>query len=128
MPAIVRIIDAETRARAQHWARIAEPGVTVTFRQPTRSNDQNSKMWAMIADIRAQKEKHGKDMKSDIWKAVFMRACEHEVAFATGLDGEPFPIGFRSSQLNVTQMADLITFIMQWGDEVGITWSNEAKA
>ena len=80
MPAIVRIINAETRARAQHWARIAEPGVTITFRQPTRSNDQNAKMWAMIADIRAQKDKHGKDMKADIWKAVFMRACEHEVA------------------------------------------------
>ena len=128
MPAIVRIIDEATRARAQHWARIAEHGVTVTFRKPTRSNDQNAKLWAMINDIRQQKDKHGKDMAADVWKAVFMRACEHEVAFATGLDGEPFPIGFRSSQLSVSQMADLITFIIQWGDEVGIEWSREAKA
>lgn len=128
MPAIVRITDEATRARAQHWARIAEPGVTVTFRKPTRSSDQNAKLWAMINDIRQQKEKHGKDMSADVWKAVFMRACEHEVAFATGLDGEPFPIGFRSSQLSVSQMADLITFIIQWGDEVGIEWSKEAKA
>lgn len=128
MVAVVRIINAETRARAQHWARIAEPGVTVTFRKPTRSNDQNAKMWAMIGDIRKQKDKHGLDMAADIWKAAFMRACKHEVAFATGLDGEPFPVGFRSSKLTVAQMADLITFIQQWGDEVGIQWSKEALA
>lgn len=128
MSAIVRITDEASRARAKHWINRAEPGVTVTFRKPTRSNDQNAKLWAMINDIRQQKEKHGKDMAADVWKAVFMRACEHEVAFATGLDGEPFPIGFRSSQLSVSQMADLITFIIQWGDEVGIEWSKEAKA
>lgn len=128
MAAVVRLINASTRARAKHWLNIAGDGVTVTFRKPTRSSDQNSKMWAMINDIRQQKDKHGKTMEPDIWKAAFMRACKHEVAFATGLDGEPFPVGFRSSQLNVSQMADLITFIQQWGDEVGIQWSDEAKA
>ncbi|NKX40988.1 hypothetical protein HGG71_05825 [Rhodobacteraceae bacterium R_SAG2] len=128
MAAVVRLINAETRARAKHWLNIAEAGVIVSFRKPTRSTDQNAKMWAMINDIRQQKDKHGKEMQADVWKAAFMRACGHEVAFATGLDGEPFPLGFRSSQLSVSQMADLITFIQQWGDEVGIIWSDEAKA
>ena len=127
MAAIVRLIDTKARARAKHWVEIAASGVTVTFREPTRTTDQNAKLWAMINDIRQQKDKHGKDMRPDIWKAVFMRACEHEVTYATGLDGDPFPVGFRSSHLSVSEMADLITFIIQWGGEVGIVWSNEAK-
>ncbi|MGB1216143.1 MAG: recombination protein NinB [Pikeienuella sp.] len=128
MAAVVSLIDAETRARAKHWLSIAEPGVIVAFRKPTRTNAQNAKMWAMIADIRKQSEKHGRQHTADTWKAMFMRACEHEVQFAIGLDGEPFPVGFKSSHLSVGQMADLITFIQQWGDEVGIVWSKEALA
>lgn len=126
MSAVIRLVNAETRERAKHWLAIASDGVTVTFRQPTRSGDQNAKMWAMIGDIRKQRDKHGRDMSGDHWKAAFMRACGHAVAFATGLDGEPFPVGFRSSNLSVSEMADLITFILQWGDEVGIEWSDEA--
>ncbi len=128
MAAVVRLINAHSRARAKHWLEIAEDGVIVSFRKPSRTTDQNAKMWAMINDIRNQKEKHGREMPADYWKAAMMRACGHAVAFATGLDGEPFPVGFRSSQLSVSHMADLITFIQQWGDEVGIEWSDEAKA
>jgi hypothetical protein len=128
MPAIVRLINPETRARAKHWVNIAGDGVSVVFRKPTRTNMQNDKMWAMIGDIIKQPEKHGRSMTPDIWKAAFMKACGHEVKFAMGLDDEPFPVGFRSSHMSVGQMADLITFIQQWGDEVGIEWSEEAKA
>lgn len=128
MPAMVRLISPETRARAQHWLNIAENGVTLVFRKPSRSSDQNAKMWAMIGDIVDQHEKHGRQMTKDVWKAAFMRACEHELIYAMGLDDQPFPVGFKSSQLSVSQMADLITFIQQWGDEVGIVWSDEARA
>jgi len=30
--------------------------------------------------------------------------------------------------MTVSEMADLITFIQQWGDENGVTWSDERAA
>jgi len=61
----------------------------------------------------------------DTWKALFMHACSHAVQFENGLNGQPFPIGFRSSRLSKSEMADLITFMLAWGDEQGVQWSNE---
>jgi len=128
MAAVVRLINASTRARAKHWLNIAGDGVTVTFRKPTRSNDQNAKMWACLHDISTQKELNGKKRDKDVWKAVMMRELGHEVRFETDLHGEVFPMGYSTSKLTVPQMIDLITVIIKWGDEVGIQWSDEAKA
>jgi hypothetical protein len=36
-------------------------------------------------------------------------------------------LGYRSSKLRKSEMADLITFIEVWGAENGVRWSNEAK-
>jgi hypothetical protein len=128
MPAVVRLIDAETRARGKHWITIAEPGVIVTFRKPTRSNEQNAKMWAMLTDISQQKELNGKRRDKDVWKAVMLRELGHEVSFETDLQGEVFPMGYRTSHLSVPQMADLITVMLKWGDDTGVVWSKESKA
>ncbi|MGC1494659.1 MAG: recombination protein NinB [Sulfitobacter sp.] len=127
MAAVVRLINSETRARAKHWLNIAEPGVIVTFRKPTRTNEQNAKMWACLNDISTQKELHGKKRDKDVWKAVMMRELGHEVSFETDLQGDVFPMGYSTSKLTVGQMGDLITVIVKWGDEVGVVWSEEAK-
>jgi hypothetical protein len=57
-----------------------------------------------------------------------MAACGHEVAVEMGLDNRPFPVGFRSSKLSKSQMADLITFVAEYGDRHGVNWSDEARA
>jgi hypothetical protein len=57
-----------------------------------------------------------------------MQACGHAVHFEAGLSGEPFPVGFRSSRLTKRQMCELIDFIQAWGDEQGVTWSDETRA
>jgi hypothetical protein len=80
-------------------------------------------MWAMLSDISRAKPE-GRRMTPDLWKAVFMQACGHEVQFLQGLDGQPFPAGFRSSRLSVAQMAELISFIQAKGDEWGVRWSD----
>ena len=48
-----------------------------------------------------------------------MHACGFEVAFQMGLNGEPFPTGWRTSRLSKRQMAELITFIAAYGDQHG---------
>ena len=96
----------------------------VTVRPPKRSLDQNARMWAMLADIAKQCELDGRKFIREDWKCIFMRACGWDVMFLPGLsDGRPFPAGFKSSKMTVRQMADLITFIIAYGDERGVEWS-----
>ena len=49
-----------------------------------------------------------------------MSACGHAVQFEMGLDGKPFPVGFRSSRLTKKQFSDLIEFIYSWCAEKGL--------
>jgi hypothetical protein len=118
----IRLLGPSQRAYAKAQIDSAEDGWIVTLREPTRSLDQNARLWAMLGDV-ARAEPMGRKHTPDDWKAVFMRECGWEVAFLPSLSGDFFPIGFRSSQLTVRQMADLITWIMAWGDEQGIRWS-----
>ena len=98
-----------------------------TIKPQKRTDDQNAKLWAMLGDVSRAKPQ-GRKHIPEVWKCLFMAACGHQVAFETGLDDRPFPIGFQSSRLSKNEMADLITFILQWGDEQGVIWSNEAAA
>jgi hypothetical protein len=88
-----------------------------------RSVSQNDKMWAMISDISRHKPE-GRIHVPEVWKAIFMAACGHEVQFEHGLDGRPFPIGFRSSHLTKSQMSDLIECIISYGQQHGVIWSD----
>ena len=115
--------NASQRSTAVLWSRNAPHNTVVTFKKPGRSIPQNDKMWAMLTDISRKTEHNGQRYSPDQWKQLFMHACGHEVHFMAGLNGEPFPAGFRSSKLNKEQMADLITFMQQWGDERGVKWS-----
>ena len=122
----IRLVGDMQRAIAKRLIDAAPLGAVVNVREASRSLDQNAKFYAMLSDVSRAKP-DGRCMTPDRWKAVFMQACSHEVAFETGLDGKPFPVGFRSSRLTVAQMADLITFIQQWGDENGVRWSEPAE-
>lgn len=96
----------------------------VTVKEATRNLDQNARLWAMLSDISRAKPE-GRTMTAELWKCVFMAACGHEVQFLNGLDGLPFPAGFRSSRLSVRQMADLISFVAAYGDQHGVRWSEQ---
>ena len=94
----------------------------VKISEPKRAVSQNARMWAMLSDVSRAKP-DGRTHTPEVWKALFMHALGYETRFEMGLSGEPFPIGFRSSRLTVRQMADLITFIAEYGDRHGIRWS-----
>lgn len=118
----VRLVGPKQRAFAKQMVDQAPDGWIVTLKGPTRTLDQNARLWAMLHDV-ARAEPMGRKHTPEEWKCVFMQACGWEMAFLPGLSGGFFPVGFRSSHLTVRQMADLITFVMAWGDEQGLVWS-----
>lgn len=118
----VILIGPNQRDFAHNLINKAPHGAILNIREANRTPDQNAKMWAMLSDIsRAMPD--GRRHTSDMWKALMMKACGHEVQFLNGIDGEPFPVGFRSSNLSKPQMAELITFIQMYGDQRRVKWT-----
>lgn len=117
----IRLTTPHSRNRAAYLCQQAPHGHIATIAAPTRSCDQNAKLWAMLTDVSMSKPQ-GRRMTPEQWKCVFMQACGWEVQFLEGLDGQPFPAGFRSSRMTVKQMSDLIEFIQSYGDQHGVRW------
>ena len=116
------------RALAKSLIDRAGPDYIVNVKAPTRNNDQNAKMWAMLSDISRAKP-NGRNWTPDTWKCAFMQVLGHQVQFCEGLDDSgPFPMGFKSSSLTVRQMADLITVMQEYGDRHGVNWSEVMPA
>lgn len=123
--ATVHLVGPTQRAYAASLLRDAPDGWAVTIQPPTRTTEQNAKMWAMLADI-ARAKPEGRSWSPEIWKAAFMSALGHEIIWQPGIEGAPpFPAGFRTSRLSKAGMADLITFIAAYGDRHGVQWSED---
>lgn len=114
------------RERFKRLVDKAPAGFVGTIREPKRTLEQNDKMWAMLTDISVAMP-GGRRHTPDDWKAIFMNACGWECQFVEGLDGRPFPKGFKSSHLTKSQMSDLINYMQSWGDENGVRWSDPAQ-
>lgn len=91
----------------------------VQISEPKRTLSQNSLMWQLLTEISKAKP-HGREATPDSWKILFLHACGHACQFEIGLNGSPFPVGFRSSQLSKEQMSDLIEYIRAYAAEAGL--------
>lgn len=115
----IRLAGDPQRHRAKELIDAAPDRAIVNIRPETRSNEQNALLWSLLSAVSRAKP-DGRTHTPDVWKALFMSACGHAVQFEVGLDGAPFPLGFRSSRLTKEQMTDLIEFILQYCAEKGI--------
>lgn len=101
----------------------APEGSVCKISAPRRTNDQNALFWSLLSEVSRAKP-GGRMHTPEVWKELFMHACGHAVQFEMGLNGQPFPVGFRSSRLSKAQMTDLIEFIFAFGAENGIVFSD----
>jgi hypothetical protein len=116
-----------SRQRMKRIIDQAPSGYVATVAEPKRTLDQNDFMWSLLTDISLAMPL-GRRHTPDDWKAIAMNACSWECAFLEGLDGRPFPIGFRSSKLSKSQMSALIEWLLAFGAEHGVKWSHERAA
>lgn len=114
---------ARQREFAKRLIDLAPSGAVCCVKEAGRSTEQNAKMWAMLSDVSRAKPE-GRVWTTDVWKSAFMHFLGHEIIWQPGLGNcQPFPTGFRTSRLNKSQMADLITCIQEYGDRHGVHWS-----
>lgn len=122
MKGSIKLVSDYHRQRAIDMVRSAPDGYHVSVKEPTRNLDQNARLWAMLSDV-SKHEPEGRKLTPDDWKVLFMHGCGWECQFLDGLDGRPFPVGFRSSRLTKKQFANLIEFIYEYGNRHGVRWS-----
>lgn len=115
--ATLHIITERDRAQAALWLSKAPLGTFIRFKHNKRTVDQNSLLWSLLFDISQQVLWHGMKMDDNSWKLVFMSALQKELRLVPNLEGNGFVnIGHSSSDLEKGEFCDLLTMIINFGD------------
>ncbi len=113
------------RALINQWVERAPDGTRVEFKRAKRTVDQNNRMWAMLTDVSMQLEWHGKRLRADDWKLVFLDGLKRELRIVPNLDGTGFVnLGRSSSDLSKSEMSDLMELIAAFGAEHGVKFND----
>lgn len=121
-------LTPHTRARAIDLIRQAPDGYYVLPPQePTRTLDQNAKMWAMLGDVARQVRwpVNGREelLEPKAWKDIFSAALVQEQRLAAGLRGGVVLLGESTSGMGVRRMIELVELIYAFGAEHNVVWS-----
>jgi len=123
-----RLVHEAARRNAISAVERAQDGMIVEIKPATRSTDQNAKLHAMFGDVSKQATLHGRKLTAAQWKVIFISG--HAVATGIGADvlpgieGEFVNIRESSAQMGVKRMASLIEYMLAWGADHGIVWSD----
>lgn len=124
---IVRLVGPRQREFAKRLIDGAPDGDFVSLSAPTRSLEQNAKLWPMLDDLIAQVERLSTYSADDL-KLRFLNALGVEMRFLPTLEGEGmFPVGLRSSTLTKDQFSALIELLYEYGARHGVHWSDPAE-
>lgn len=99
----------------------------LVLRLPTRSLDQNRKLWPMLQDIAHQLQwpVNGKlqRMSREDWKDVLTAGFQQESRIAEGIAGGHVFLGMRTSRMSKRQFSELVEFIYAFGSGRGVRFS-----
>lgn len=125
--ALIILRGAADRARAIKWIAGAPYGTRIEFKATKRSIPQNDRFWAMLSDVASQLAWHGKKLKPDDWKLVFLNALKRETEIVPNIDGSGFvSLGQSSSDLSKNEMSELMEIIAAFGAEHGVIFHDQA--
>ena len=101
--------------------------VTVEEAKPTRSIEQNSRMWALLTDVSRQVQwpvdGRMQHLPPEDWKDIFTAALTRGQRVAQGIEGGFVMLGGRTSRMKVGEMCELQDLIEAFGAEHGVEWT-----
>jgi hypothetical protein len=129
MTGTFRLVHATARRLAQEAVLTAPDGYVVVVKEPTRSLEANAKLHACLHDISRQLTWHGERMDIEDWKrlltAAWARAEREHVKLVPAVDGQGFDVLYRrTSRMSKSEMASLIEYVLAWGTEQSVRWSD----
>jgi hypothetical protein len=139
MTTIILGLDNARARMAAAWSeacRYLELGkpvkLTLDEAKPSRTLDQNAKMWATLTDIARQVQwpVDGKlqYLEPEDWKDILTAGLKKEQRVAQGYAGGFVMLGQRTSKMRVGEMVELIELALAFGAEHGVRWGDERRA
>ena len=98
---------------------IAGHRLVLEVRPEKRSDAQNRRLWAMLADISAQVDWYGQKLTSEEWKDV-LSASLKRTKVVPGLDGGFVVCGQSTSRMTRAEMCELQELMEAFGSEKGV--------
>lgn len=115
------------RQNAIRYVQEAPQGFSVTVAEPSRSLDQNARLWAMLADVADQVEWHGRKLDAESWKHIFTSSLK-KLDVVPNLEGTGFvALGLSTSRMSKRELSDLMELISAFGAERGVEWSEPER-
>lgn len=99
--------------------------LVVSVKPETRSSAQNNRLWAMLGEIAAQVEWHGRKLSDTEWKHVFSAALKRQDV-VPGLDGGFVVLGQSTSKMSVKEMCELQELMTAFGIQHNVKFSAPA--
>lgn len=119
----IRLTGATARALAASYIMDAAPdGCVVSFKEPSRTLEQNARLWSLLSDVSEQVIWYGARLTPEDWKDVFSASLRKARVVPT-IDGDGFvPLGMRTSQMTKAEFAALMELIEAFGAERGVSF------
>ena len=125
---IILIGDTQ-RAYAKQCIDEAKPMSVVTIKDPTRTNLQNARLHALVAEVSKQLKWHGMTLDVEDWKKFFMASLNSEMRLVPNEAGTGFvDLGRRTRNLTIGEMTDLMTVVEAFGARHGVTFNDQRSA
>jgi len=116
------------RRNAIQAVQDAPEGYAVTIAEPTRSLEQNARLWASLTDVAEQVQWYGKTLTPEDWKHVFSASLQ-KLEVVPNLEGTGFvALGLSTSKMSKRQMSDLLELIYAFGADRGVVFHDEVAA
>lgn len=117
----------QARANAIVAVKQAPDGYRVEVKPPTRTLDQNARMWAMLTELSRQVEWHGQHLTAENWKDMCTAALKRQQV-VPGIDGGFVVLGTSTRRMTKGEMAELIEFITAFGVQHGVAFNDGVAA
>ncbi|GAA5786119.1 recombination protein NinB [Chitiniphilus shinanonensis] len=106
----------------------ADRPLVVEVKEPTRTLEQNAKLWAVLTDIADQVDWYGRRLSKEDWKTVLTAALK-KLDVVPAIDGTGFvALGQSTSKMRIAEMAELIELAQAFGSEHGVRWGDESMS
>lgn len=115
------------RRLAAAFCMMAPAGWHVRVTPPTRTLDQNARLWAMLSDVAAQVVWHGRKLTGEEWKNVFSASLKRQDVIP-GLDGGFVVMAQSTSKMTKRELSDLMELIAAFGANNGVRFQDQARA
>lgn len=102
------------RRQAAAWCMNAPEGYHCRIEPPTRSLEQNARLWAMLTDVSRHVDWYGRKLSNEEWKIVFTASLKKQDV-VPGLDGGFVAMGQSTSKMSKSELGDLMTLIEAFG-------------